>query len=180
MTEADQQRWDQRYAEVGLAPPGPAVPAVFAHCEELFPSAGSALEIACGRGRGAVWLASRGMTVHASDVSPVAVELARRHAADSGLADRCEFAVWDLDDGLPPGEPVHLVLCHLFREADIDQAMIDRLVPGGLLAVACLSEVGHGPGNFRSKPGELTTAFAALETIEAGEADGHAWFLGRR
>ena len=184
MSGADRERWDQRYVEVGVAPPGAGAPPVFAHCEELFPTTGTALEIACGRGRGAVWLASRGMTVLASDVSPVAIQLAEQLAAAcdvaSGVADRCEFAVWDLDNGLPPGDLVDLVLCHLFREADVDQAMIDRLVPGGLLAIACLSEVGHGPGNFRAKPGELTTAFASLDVLDAGEADGHAWFVGRR
>ncbi len=180
MSGADRERWDQRYAGLGVAPQGIEPLPVFEHCEDLFPTSGTALEIACGRGRGAVWLASRGMTVLASDVSPVAIELAEEHATASDVADRCEFAVWDLDDGLPPSEPVDLVLCHLFREADVDQAMIDRLVPGGLLAIACLSEVGHGPGSFRAKPGELTTAFAALDMLDAGEADGHAWFVGRR
>ena len=180
MSTQDRARWDERYGEIGEAPAEVGALPVFAHVSDLFPTSGTALEIACGRGRGAVWLAARGMTVQASDVSPVAIELAQRHADDMGVAERCDFHVWDLDDGLPPGDPVDLVLCHLFREAEIDQAMIDRLAPGGLLAVACLSEVGHGPGNFRAKPGALTDAFASLETVEAGEADGHAWFLGRR
>lgn len=180
MTDTDRQRWDDRYADLGVAPVAVEPLPVFAHCESLFPTAGTALEIACGRGRGAVWLACRGMTVEASDVSPVAIDLARQHATEVELADRCRFDVWDLDLGLPPGEPVDLVLCHLFRQADLDQAMMGRLKQGGLLAVACLSEVGHGPGNFRAKPSELTSAFADLETLEAGEADGHAWFVGRR
>ena len=180
MSDGDRERWDDRYADLGVAPIGIEPLPIFEHCASLFPTAGAALEIACGRGRGAVWLASRGMTVQAGDVSPVAIDLAQRHAIDVGLAGRCTFTVWDLDEGLPPGDPVELVLCHLFRDAEIDQAMIDRVKPGGVLAVACLSEVGHGPGDFRAKPGELTEAYAALETLEAGEADGHAWVIGRR
>lgn len=50
---------------------------------------------------------------------------------------------------------------------------------GRLLAIAVLSEVGAGPGPFRPAPGELTAAFADLEPIAAGEADGQAWLLAR-
>jgi hypothetical protein len=57
--------------------------------------------------------------------------------------------------------------------------MIDRLTPGGLLAVVVLSEVGVGPGPFRVRSGELREAFAALEVLGEGEAEGLAWFLGR-
>lgn len=182
MADEDREHWDSRYSELGVAPDAATAPPLplFAHVESLFPTSGSALEVACGRGRGAAWLASRGMTVHGVDVSPVAIDLAREHAERSGVAAACTFAVHDLDDGLPAGEPVNLVLCYLFREAGIDQSMMDRVVPGGLLAIACLSEVGHGPGRFRAQPGELADAFASLEMLEAGEADGYAWFLGRR
>lgn len=180
MSEKDRQHWDQRYAEGGAAPLGDeSAPPLFAGLEDLFPSSGTALDVACGRGRGAVWLALRGMDVWGIDVSPVAVDLARQHARLSGVADRCRFDVHDIDDGLPPGEPVDLVLCHLFREFDIDQAMVNRLKPGGTLALACLSEVGHGPGRFRARPGELTEAFSDLDRMAAGESNGYAWFIGR-
>ncbi len=181
MSRGDQQHWDQRYANLGPPPPDdyPAPP-VLADFEHLFPRSGTALDVACGRGRAAVWLAKRGIDVRGIDVSPVAVDLAREHANKAGVADRCRFDVHDLDNGLPPGELVDLVLCHLFRQADIDQAMMDRLKLGGTLAVACLSEVGHGPGRFRAAPGELMRAFAELHCLAAGEADGHAWYIGTR
>ena len=119
--------------------------------------------------------------MHAVDVSPVAIDLARELAAQAGVAERCHFAVADLDDGLPAGPTVDVVLCHLFRDARLDGAVIDRLRPGGLLAVAALSEVGAGPGNHRVPPGELVDAFAtAVDVVEAGEAAGVAWLIGRR
>lgn len=179
---ADQRaHWDQRYAEGGMAPVDGVGPyALFADHEHLFPTSGTALEVACGRGRGAVWLASRGMIVHGVDLSPVAVDLATAYARLCGVGDRCRFAVHDLDEGLPDGDPVDLVLCYLFREAGIDAEMIERVRPGGLLAVGVLSEVGAGPGRFRAKAGELTEAFQSLESLEAGEADGYAWLIGRR
>jgi hypothetical protein len=96
------------------------------------------------------------------------------------VADRCHFDVVDLDEGLPAGPHVDLLACHMFRDRRLDQPMIDRLAPEGILAVATLSEVGSVPGSFRARPGELREAFARLETLAEGEADGIAWFLGRR
>jgi len=158
----------------------PPPPPAFAHVEDVFPHAGEALELACGRGRGAVWLASRGMSYLGVDVSPVAIDLARRLAEASGHLDQCRFEVWDLDDGLPPGPKVDLILCYLFRDALLDEAMVQRVKPGGLLAVAVLSEVGARAGRFRARPGELRDAFGHLETLDEGEADGMAWILVRR
>ena len=79
------------------------LPQVFAPIEELFPVDDRALEIACGRGETAVWLAKRGMDVHGVDVSPVAIDLAGELALRSGVADRCKFEVWDLDDWAATG-----------------------------------------------------------------------------
>ncbi len=178
--EKARQHWDRRYAQSGMAPAGETPPLpLFGGVEDLFPTSGKALDVACGRGRGAAWLASRGLDVWGIDVSPVAIDLARKYAELSGVGDRCRFDVHDLNHGLPEGGQVDLVVCYLFREADLDQAMIDRLQPGGILAIACLSEVGHGRGRFRARPGELTTAFAQLQVLEAGEAGGHAWLIGR-
>jgi hypothetical protein len=114
------------------------------------------------------------------DVSPVGIALARSLTTLYGLQDRCRFDVFDLDAGLPAGPLVDLLLCHLFRDPRLDGAMIERLAPGGMLAVAVLSEVGAGPGEFRARPGELRAAFGTLETVDEGERDGIAWILARR
>ena len=171
---------DARHAEAGIAAVDVSPPPVFAPIEHLFPVEGSALEIASGCGELSVWLALRGMDVHGVDVSPVAIELAQGLALRSGVADRCRFEVWDLDDGLPPGPAVDLVVCHMYREPRLDRGSIERLAPGGLLAVASLSEVGGGPGRFRALPGELRRAFADLELLAVGEGDGVAFLVGRK
>ncbi|MGH8952469.1 MAG: class I SAM-dependent methyltransferase [Acidimicrobiia bacterium] len=181
MSEEDGRHWDERFAELGMAPlaeTGP--PPAFAPFAHLFPSEGSALDIACGRGRASVWLAKRGMDVLGVDASSVAIGFASELARLSGVADRCRFLVHDLDDGLPDGPRVDLVLCHKFRDPVLDLALMDRLAPEGLLAVATLSEVGAEPGRFRARPGELSEAFAALEVLAEGEADGIAWLIGRK
>lgn len=180
MANEDARRWDERWAEAGMAPIAEDAPDWLADHERAFPIDGAALEIACGRGRAAVWLARRGLSVRAVDVSPVAVELAERLAAAHNVADTCRFEVHDLDDGLPPGEPVDVVLCNLYRDASLDAALIDRLKPGGVLAIAALSEVGGQPGRFRTTPGELLRAFDGLEVIADAEEHGRAWLLARR
>lgn len=179
MSERDRTRWDAAHAErAGV--PTPALPQVFADHESLFPRAGRALEIACGSGAAAVWLALRGLDVHGIDVSDVAVERAGALAAQAGVAARCRFGTVDLDSGLPPGGPVDVVLCHRFRDCSLYETIIERLAQGGLLAICVLSEVGAEPGPFRAVPGELRAAFGALEELAAGEGDGQAWLLARR
>lgn len=177
----DGPHWDERYSRRG--PPSAehvGLPAVFAPYAIDFPCAGAALELACGQGSAAVWLAQRGMDVHGVDVSAVAVAQATALATGAGVADRCRFSVADLDDGLPPGPAVDVLLCHLYRDPRLDGALLARLAPGGLLAVAALSEVGAGAGRFRARPGELRAAFGGLHVIAADEGDGIAWLLARR
>lgn len=180
MAEGDRRRWDERYTAQG-PPPLSAVepPNILARHADLFPTAGRALDLACGQGAGAVWLARRGLDVWGFDISPVAVGRARDLARRSGVDDRCHFGVADLDDGLPAGPPADVILCHRFRDRGLDRAIGERLAPGGLLAIAVLSEVGAAPGPFRAAPGELPAAFAELTPVAAGEGRGHAWLLAR-
>lgn len=182
MSEAERKHWDNRYAADGLAPvlDDPPPTPFLAHVEDLVPTTGQAFELACGRGRGAVWLAKRGMGYWGVDVSPVAIELARELARRSGLEDRCRFDVFDLDNGLPQGSPVDLLLCHLFVDHRLDEAIIQRLAPGGLVVVVALSEVGYGPGEHRIRRGELLDAFGSLDVIDHREGEGMARILARQ
>lgn len=180
MTGEDRRRWDERYADKG-SPRADATrpPRILSAHADTFPITGRALDIACGQGLGSVWLALRGMEVWGLDISAVAIDQARDLAQRNGVADRCRFDVVDLDDGLPAGPAVDVVLCHKFRDRRLDEAMLGRLRPGGLLALVALSEVGAAPGPFRATPGELPAAFPGLELVDAGEGDGSAWLLGR-
>lgn len=173
-------RWDATYAGRGEPVAEPAPPTVFAAYESVFPVSGTALDIACGTGVEAVWLARRGLQVWGVDVSAVAIGHAEALAARYGVADRCRFDVADLDGGLPAGPAVDAILCHRFRDRGLYPAMIERLNPAGILAISVLSEVGREPGRFRAAPGELLAAFGDLDVIDAGEGGGEAWLLARR
>lgn len=178
---SDSAHWDLRYTQLGHPTAEVVgVPDVFAAHHDAFPTEGFALDIACGQGRTAVWLADRGMTVLGVDISAVAVEQATATARRHRVADRCRFEVVDLDGGLPAGPAADVIVCHLFRDQRLDLALVDRLAPGGLLAIAALSEVGAAPGRYRVRPGELVEAFADLDLVAADEGAGVAWLLGRR
>src|SRR4051812_25376983 len=81
---AGQAEWDARYGEPGDAlwsgrPNGRLV----AELADLAP--GRALDVGCGEGADAIWLAQRGWTVTAIDVSDVAVGRARANAERLGV-----------------------------------------------------------------------------------------------
>lgn len=185
MSERDRQRWDERYtgqAEAAAQAGGQSVgpPALFVAYQDLFPTHGRALDVACGLGTATVWLACRGLDAWGVDVSPVAIARARQLAARHGVDSRCRFDVVDLDGGLPDGPPEDVVLCHLFRDARLDGPMARRLAAGGLLAIAALTPAGGHRGPYRSSLGDLLSAFASLKIIASGEAEGRAWLLGRK
>ncbi len=178
MSAEDQQRWDARYAEAG-PPSERAIPSGLIEFETLLPTSGRALDVACGAGHGSIWLVDRGLEVVGIDVSAVAVDQSKQLAEDLGLSDRCQFHVHDLDDGLPDGPKVDLVLCHLFNGRELDAPMLDRLRPNGILAMTVLSEVGAEPGLFRVGAGELLDRFAGADVLGHREADGRATIVVR-
>ena len=181
MSHEDRTRWDNRYADKGPATATGTFPQpLFSSHADHFPPRGLALELACGSGATAVCFAQRGMTVHGVDVSAVAIDQARHLATNQGVDDNCRFDVFDLDNGLPESPLVDLLVCQNFRNPDLYVDMQSRLAPNGLLAIVILSEVDASPGRFRAQPGELVTAFAEMNTLCAGEADGRAWLLARK
>jgi 2-polyprenyl-3-methyl-5-hydroxy-6-metoxy-1,4-benzoquinol methylase len=65
--------------------------------------AGRALDLGCGEGADACWLAERGWTVVAVDISDTALQRAAAEADARGLGDRIDFAQHDLSDSFPDG-----------------------------------------------------------------------------
>src|SRR5690606_30972117 len=100
--------------------------AIFATHAAQLPTDGRCLEIACGQGEAAVWLARHGMYVHGVDQSPVAIAQAQALARNAGVSERCHFEVFDLDNGLPDTPPADLLLCHKFRDTQLYGAMLTR------------------------------------------------------
>ncbi len=174
MSEADRRRWDTRHAAAEDVVPRP--PDVLRGREDLVPTAGRALDVACGRGAVALWLAGRGLAVDAVDVSPVGLDAAARRA------DALPVRWWrhDLDDGLPCTGPYAVVVAQRFRAPALYPELLAALAPGGLLVVTVLSEVDEGPGPWRAARGELLAAFGSLEVLVHTEGNGEASLVALR
>ncbi|MCD2187599.1 class I SAM-dependent methyltransferase [Actinomycetospora soli] len=167
--------WNDRFAASGVGRPGP--PSVLVGREDLLPTTGAALDVACGRGTVAVWLAARGLTVDAVDAAPAGLALGRELADAEGVSVRWIEA--DLDAGLPVGGPYDVVVCQRFRDPALHPALAGVLRPGGVLVVTVLSTVGDTGGRFRAAPGELRAAFGHLDVLVDEEGDGEAHLVAR-
>lgn len=98
-----------------------------------------AIDLGCGTGANVVHLAERGFTATGLDFSTVALERARRRAADAGVGDRCRFVEGDLTADEVPAVtgPFDLLL---------DFSTIDDLPPTDRPAVARLAARMARPG----------------------------------
>jgi 2-polyprenyl-3-methyl-5-hydroxy-6-metoxy-1,4-benzoquinol methylase len=100
------------------------------------------LELGCGDGVNAVFMASRGCSVTAVDVSATALEMARENQSEAGV--EVEWIEGDVFELAPPDEPYDLVfdrglLHHLpvFRFEDYKSLVAERLIPGGRFHLIC-------------------------------------------
>lgn len=150
MGEADRERWEARWA-VLPARQGPSAPEPFLvrHAGAL-PPGGPVLDAACGDGRNALWLASRGAAVTAVDIAPAAAARLRAAAGVAGLAG-IDARVADLDDpaalsGLGPFAAL-VVVRYKPSPAQWDR-LLDRLGSGGRLLLCSFGQAQHGRAGF--------------------------------
>lgn len=141
----DSSDWDTRYANTpGLVWSAEPNRFVVESVTGLTP--GSALDLAAGEGRNAVWLAEQGWRVTAVDFSPVAVERGRELAAARGVP--VEWRVADVTAYRPvPGSYDLVLLSYLHLPAvelvRVLAAARSALRPGGTIVV-----VGHDRANL--------------------------------
>lgn len=107
-------------------------------------SPGSALELGSGEGGDALWLASRGWTVTAIDISPTALAVGAAQANEAGLSERIEWVQQDLSAWQPTAEFDLVTAAFLHSPVELPREDILRraasaVAPGGRLLV-----VGHG------------------------------------
>jgi SAM-dependent methyltransferase len=159
MAEADRDKWNERHRE-GYAAHGQPT-AVLKQWIDRIPR-GRALDLACGSGRNALFLAANGFDVDAVDISDVALDIGRRRARAAGL--RVNWIEQDLDapqNGPPTlADSYTLLLVVRYVNLPLIRELSDRLLPGGMLMTeqhfVTDAEVG-GPTDpmFRLQPGAL-------------------------
>ena len=131
---AVQAQWDRRYAEQEQLWSGQPNGALVTEVAGLTP--GRVLDVGCGEGADAVWLAKGGWDVTAIEVSGVALERAAGHARDAGVAVRWVHAGLE-EAGLPPAsfDLVSAQYPALLRtpNATAERALLAAVAPGGVL-----------------------------------------------
>ncbi|HEY8475099.1 MAG TPA: class I SAM-dependent methyltransferase [Natronosporangium sp.] len=158
--------WEERYGSAERVWSGQPNPQLVAIAGELAP--GTALDVGCGEGADAIWLAAHGWRVTGVDRSRTALDRAARHATEAGVKvnwQQADVTAWE-----PPAEQYDLVSAqylHLPRPAR--EALHRRLAaavrPGGTLLL-----VGHHPADLRTpirRPRLVHLAYEAEELAAA-------------
>ncbi len=126
--------------------------------------AGDVLDLACGTGRHAEWLARRGWNVTGVDMTATAVPGIRFVQAD---LERGEFHIepeaWDA------------IVCWLYWQPDLLPEIARGVRRGGIVALA-----GKTTGRFATSLAEYRKAFAGWTEISSGEDEVRAFFQARR
>lgn len=157
--------WDERYRSGEHTTKEPS-PLLIKAINALKP--GRALDIACGVGRHAIYLAEHGWQVTAVDSSRVGIEILRQRALELGLSIGGEVA--DLETGEFHIEPVayDLICDFYYLQRDLFPSIRGGTKPGGAVVAAIHLNDGNPqakPQNpaFLLEPGELKTLFSDWE-----------------
>jgi thioredoxin reductase/SAM-dependent methyltransferase len=149
--------WDERYANIEQDWGSKPNPALVTEADGLPP--GQALDVGCGHGADAIWLAARGWNVTALDVSQVALERAADRARNAGAPVRWLHAALT-DAPVPPGtfDLVSAQYPALLRtpDRDAERKLLQAVAPGGVLLVVHHADVdverakanGFDPGDY--------------------------------
>ena len=167
--------WNRRYAEPGLLWSAAPNRFLVSEVNELAP--GRALDLACGEGRNAVWLAERGWNVVGVDYSDVALAKAAELAAERGVA--VDLVNSDLLDYAPEQRAFDLV-CVLYLQlpAAERRRILERaagaVASGGafLLVGHDLTNLEHGHGGPSDPevlltPEDVAAELPGLEVVKA-------------
>jgi SAM-dependent methyltransferase len=169
----DAKDWDERYAAHDLVwsvEPNRFVAEIVAPF-----SPGTAIDIAAGEGRNAIWLAQQGWRVVATDYSPVAIERARARAAEilGDEASRVTAEVADATQPAPGGPAAYdlAVFCYLqLPRAELRRALrqgVEAVRSGGHVVI-----VGHAGRNLvdgYGGPSDRAVLYDPDEIIDAVE-----------
>jgi SAM-dependent methyltransferase len=165
--------WDERYAGRDAVWSGKVNQRLQEQTDDLTP--GDALDLGCGEGGDAVWLAQRGWRVTAVDVSAVVIEKARTSAAEilpGEVAGRITWHPADVRTWQPPADAFDLVsmqFIHLTEALlpDVQARLAVSVRPGGVLLI-----VNHDPLDLQTTlgrpniPGIMLSAATIVATLD--------------
>jgi len=162
------EQWDARYAERDQVWSGAPNGTLVAELDGR--ATGRALDVGCGEGADAIWLAGRGWQVTATDISAVALDRAGRAALAAEV--EVDWRLADIADGAPEPGGFDLVTTHypalrLTDDAAAIRGLLDAVAPGGTLLV-----VGHAPSQEAADHGWDPEGWVQPEDVAQHLTDG--------
>jgi SAM-dependent methyltransferase len=168
MTQEDRSRWDERYKDGDWADiDEPAT--ILKDAEAWLDPPGLALDVACGAGRNSLYLARRGFSVVAVDISWEGLQRLSQPAREEQLHVHPVHA--DLENFQLPTAKFDVIVNTRFLLRSLFPTLRNTLKPGGLLVFETFNvdelEVLGGDirREFALERGELRTAFADFEVL---------------
>jgi SAM-dependent methyltransferase len=135
--------WESFYAENASRWSGRPNVSLVDEVGDLGP--GRALDIGCGQGADAIWLAQRGWTVTGVDVSATALAAAASAAEAAGVAGAITWERRDVAQALPDGPFDLVTTSYLHSPVEIPRGPILRAAAGAVAPGGTLLVIGHAP-----------------------------------
>lgn len=171
-TDDPTEFWENRYGEKDAIWSGRANWMLVDTVADLPP--GRALDLGCGEGGDAVWLAERGWTVTGVDISPTAVARATRAAADRGLP--AEFRAVDLETWRTDESFDLVTACFLQSPLAFGREQVLRRAAGLVAPGGHLLSVAHAAAPpWSGMAGDPTMVFPTPDGDLAALALGRDW-----
>jgi len=161
------ETWDERYAG-GKYSTGKPHRLLIELAGKLKPA--RALDLACGAGRHAVFLAEKGWQVTAVDNSPVGIQIAKQRAREKGVT--IDFRALDLEKSEFEIEPdaYDLICDFYYLQTDLFAPMKAGVKIGGIVvSTVHIYGAGEEAGNFLLREGELRGFFRDFEILHYRE-----------
>jgi SAM-dependent methyltransferase len=180
MAQSDRVRWDERYTNPNKQLRKKEPSDLLIRYAPRFRPGIRALELACGLGQNALWLAGQGYRVEAIDISFQALRRARAEMLRRGLTG-VQFIAADLDHFALPRYAYDLVIVFRFLDRRLFPAIRDRVRPGGTVIYQTMNIRRQGEhAGHTLQIGELPSYFPGWIVLEAADEGDQSWFAGRK
>lgn len=176
-------KWNARYTYANKDLPEPA--SVLINGAAFLPASGVALDLACGRGGNAFYLAERGLSVHAWDISSTAIEWIRAYQENVKHPINLYPEVRNVVDHPPKPNTFDMIVVSRFLDRSLCTKLADALKPNGILFYQTFTSGLSNP-DYLLQPFELQALFSGLQQCYSSESvldelgRSEALFVGRK